>query len=625
MVSGFYRIASGIPKTHVGNPQANAKEIAVLYRTACAQKAAALVTPELSLTGATCGDLFDHPVLLDAAESALDVVRQETAGHKTLLVVGLPIRLRSRLFDCAVVLQNGHILGVTAKTYPANHRASYEKRYFRSALEFDGDSVTLCGEEVPFGNDLLFQAGKEFVFALEMLDDLRAVTPPSADLVLQGATVLLVPGAEPETANAFYQRNDMLAATTKRLSCICALANAGVHESTTDGVFSGEAAIYEDGECLAVNPRFEREGAFIYTEVKPAWREYERRTWSEFNDCAPSQPCRVVEAAVVPQATTLKVRSFDAQPFVSEGFCCDEVMMLQASALAHRMEVTHTKSLVVGLSGGLDSTLALLVCVAACDLLGLSHKTITVITMPGMGTTSRTHDNARDMAKELKTNFREIPIGDAVRQHFKDIGHDPKVTDVTYENSQARERTQILMDVANELNGIVIGTGDLSEIALGWCTFNGDHMAMYSVNADVPKTLIRRIVASYADYASKKLAAVLRDILDTPVSPELVPGGNQKTECILGSYDLHDFFLYHLIRHGETPENLLGLAQASFDAKEFPAAEIKRVLQLFLKRFFTQQFKRNCSPDGPKVLSFALSPRGDWKAPSDADATLWNL
>lgn len=628
MLNGFYRIACGIPQAHVANPVANALEIAALYRAALANGAAALVTPELSLTGATCGDLFEQPALLEAAESALAKLVGETAGHSTILIVGMPLRIQCRLYNAAVVLQNGGILGVCGKTYLANYRSAYEKRQFRSVSEHDGGDIILCGEPVPFGNDLLFDAGNDFVFSCAMLEDLRAVIPPTADLALNGAKLFFCLGADAELAGKSVARAAMLSAHARQLSCICALANAGVYESTTDEVCSGHALVCENGDLLAENPRFEREATLLYTEVNPGWMEHQRRCWSNFNDCAPITSSRTVPTDPVPQATALKYRTIGAFPFIPADPAAmhersREILSIQSAALAKRMEHTCAGSLVIGLSGGLDSTLALLVCAEACDLLKKPRNFITAITMPGMGTTSRTHDNAKEMALALGTDFREIPIRDAVLQHFQDIGHDPAELDVTYENSQARERTQILMDLANELGGMVIGTGDLSEIALGWDTYNGDHMSMYAVNADVPKSLIRHIVEDYAAHCEPRLAAILRDVNATPVSPELLPGGTQKTEGILGSYTLHDFFLYYFMRYAESPANLQALARCAFSPEEFPEEEIQRALQLFVRRFFTQQFKRNCSPDGPKVGSIALSPRGDWKMPSDAEWTPW--
>ncbi len=627
MLQDFYRIASGVPRVTVANPRANADEILRLYAAASAEGAALLVLPELALTGYTCGDLFEQRPLLESAQRELARIIHATAGNPMVLIVGTPVRVRSRLFNTAAVIQNGRLLGLCGKTYLPNYREFYEKRQFRSINEFDGQEVEFAGFTVPLGNDLIFDAGKDFVFSAELCEDMWAVVPPSANLALNGAKLLFNLSAGPELAGKAQYRASLVSGLSARYSAIYALAGAGVHESTSDLVFSGHAMICENGRMLAENQRFEQDGALLFTECRPAWMEQQRRSWTSFND-VPRTPCRVIKADAVPQCTTLKYRTIAPHPFVPERADdrtarCKELFNIQATGLAKRVAHTGAKSLVVGLSGGLDSTLALLVCAQCCDLLKLPRTLICAVTMPGMGTGKRTHDNAVGMAREIGCQLREISIKAAVEQHFADIGHDPDNLNVVYENSQARERTQILMDLANELNGLVVGTGDLSEIALGWSTYNGDHMSMYCVNCGIPKTLVRYLVEYYAaNTQSHALAAILRDVNDTPVSPELLPGGNQHTESILGKYDLHDFFLYYFLRYSENPENLRALALYAF-GDTVTLQQVDDALALFVRRFFNQQFKRNCMPDGPKVGTIALSPRGDWRMPSDASRDIW--
>ena len=612
----------------VANPQANADEVIRLIHAAQKNHCAALVLPELTLTGYSCGDLFEQRVLLQKAEQALACVLTATKNSSMVVLVGMPVRVQSRLFNTAAVIQNGRILGLAGKTYLPNYREFYEKRHFRSVREYDGTPITLCGQTVPLGNRLVFDAGNDFVFGVELCEDMWAVIPPSASLALGGAKLIFNLSAGPELVAKAQYRKSLVTGLSARYACIYAFAGAGVHESTTDLVFSGHAMISENGRILSENERFEQAGALIFAEVKPAWMEQQRRAWTSFND-VPSEPVQRIAVAPVPMVSSLKFRALPPFPFVPANTTdraerCQEIFSIQATGLAQRITHTNAKRMVVGLSGGLDSTLALLVCAKCCDLLKLPRHAILAITMPGMGTSGRTYDNACNLAREVGAELREISIKKSVLQHFKDIGHAPDNLNVVYENAQARERTQILMDLANEVGGLVIGTGDLSEIALGWSTFNGDHISMYAVNCGVPKSLVRYLVEYCASISETRLAATLRDINATPVSPELLPGGNQKTEGILGSYTLHDFFLYYFLRYSESPENLQALAEHAFHG-QFKKAEIKRALELFVRRFFNQQFKRNCMPDGPKVGTIALSPRGDWRMPSDASAEPWNL
>lgn len=629
MIHGFYRIAAGVPKLHLADPAANAAEIVSLYERAAAGGAAVLVLPELAVTGATCADLFEQQALLDAAMKALETIAAATAGRETILIAGMPVPVRSRLYNCALVLQDGRVLGAAGKRVIPDCRTAFGQRQFRSVAEQDDTVVTLLGEPVPLGDDLLFDAGGKFQFGVEIGTDRNMVVPPAADLALAGAKIIFNPSAEPETAGAARRRQAQIESLSARYSCVYAAAGAGIREAATDAVFAGHALICENGSCLAQNQRFENDGALIWAEIAPAWMEQQRRSWSSFNAEVPTVEPQRIACRALPEITELKYRQFETMPFVPKDEAarierCQEILTFQAAGLARRVEHTHSKRLVVGLSGGLDSTLALLVCSECCRRLQLPPDFICAITMPGMGTSGRTYNNACELAREIGAELREISIKDAVLQHFKDIGHEPSRLDVVYENSQARERTQILMDIANELGGLVVGTGDLSEIALGWSTYNGDHMSMYCVNCDVPKTLIRWMVECYARQAGGKLGALLHDINETPVSPELLPGGSQETEGILGSYTLHDFFLYYFIRYAQDPEQLLAIACRAF-AGVFPETEISRVLGVFLRRFFTQQFKRNCAPDGPKVGSVALSAHGDWLMPSDAGWTPWKL
>ena len=628
MLRGFYRIASGVPKTAVADPVANAEEILRLHAQASAAGAAALVLPELAITGYTCGDLFEQRRLLECARQQMARIIAATSGNPMVLICGVPVRAGSRLFNAAAVIQDGRLLGLSGKTYLPNYREFYEKRQFRSVAEFDGGVVEYAGFCVPMGNDLVFDAGDDFVFGVELCEDMWAVIPPSANLALNGAKLIFNLSAGPELAGKAQYRARLVGELSARYSAIYALSGAGVHESTSDLVFSGHAMICENGRMLAENPRFEQSGTMVLADCKPAWMEQQRRSWTSFNDVPAPGRCRRIQTAPVPQCSQLQHRDICPHPFVpadadDRAARCRELFAIQATGLAKRVAHTGARSLVVGLSGGLDSTLALLVCAKCCDLLKLPHSTICAVTMPGMGTGTRTHANAVGMAREIGCQLREIPIGAAVAQHFSDIGHDPENLNVVYENAQARERTQILMDLANELNGLVVGTGDLSEIALGWSTYNGDHISMYCVNCGIPKTLVRYMVEYCAANAgSEKLAAILRDVNDTPVSPELLPGGCQHTESILGKYDLHDFFLYYFLRYSESPENLEALAAKAFGQSVTPKA-VTEALQRFIRRFFTQQFKRNCMPDGPKVGTIALSPRGDWRMPADASSAPW--
>lgn len=624
----FYRVGLVSPRVVVGNPQANAQAILEAYRAAVAGGAHIVLTPELSLTGYSCGDLFGNAALLRETESALDWLLEEMVGVslEVVLVVGLPVLVGTRLFNCAAVLHAGAIHGLVPKETLANYKEFYEKRNFRSGSEGKMQSVIYCGQEVAFGADLLFDVNNDFRFGIELCEDAWALTPPAVGLVKGGAHVILNLSASPEMIGKAAARRELVVGQSSRLACLYAYAGAGIGESTTDLVFGGHllAACY--GKLLAENQRFERKAEPLYADFNPVWIDTLRRQETSFNEAPFDDHYRIVELAEMLHEVDGQFAGLSATPFVPADIAhkqerCAEILEIQLAGLAKRFEHTKSRRLVVGLSGGLDSTLALLVCTRMCERLGLPPTTVLGITMPGFGTGERTRGNVDRLAEALGIELRCIPIAKSVEQHFADIGHDPKDLSTVYENAQARERTQILMDIANGCGGLVVGTGDLSEIALGWSTFNGDHMAMYSVNCGVPKTLVRHIIEVVAQNAAPTLAETLRDIIATPVSPELLPGGTQETEQILGPYELHDFCLYYFIKYALGREELLELANA-FWSTHYSEAIITDTINRFLQRFIGQQFKRSALPDGPKVGTIALSPRGDWRMPSDAACSL---
>lgn len=631
---GFVKVAAGIPLVRVGDPAHNAAQLEALIREAAAQGAQVVVFPELCLTGYTCGDLFLKPFLAQAAERVLGALLRRTESLDVVFLVGLPVVAGNVLLNAAAVCFRGEILGVIPKTYLPNYKEFYEQRWFASSLEWGGGEVELCGQPVPAGTDLLFEAAG-MKFGVELCEDLWAVVPPSSRAVLQGADVIFNLSASNALAGKHAYVRELVAQQSARGLCGYVYASCGFGESTTDVVFGGNALIYENGTPLAFSERFSMQAQLITGEIDVERLRAERLTNSTFRQDAAfeaAEPYEVIESGLAPLPVTHLTRSIAPLPFVPKGSRldenCQEIFNIQTTGLATRLLHAHAKTAVIGVSGGLDSTLALLVCAKTFDKLGLSRKGIIGVTMPGFGTTDRTYQNAQVMMKSLGITWREVDIKKACRQHFADIGHDEKVKDVTYENVQARERTQILMDVANQTGGIVIGTGDLSELALGWATYNGDHMSMYGVNAGVPKTLVRSLVLWAARHeTNKKTKAVLEDIADTPISPELLPADKhgkiaQKTEDLVGPYELHDFFLFYFLRYGFGPGKIYFLAKQAFE-KKFSAAVIKNWLKVFFRRFFAQQFKRSCLPDGPKVGAVALSPRGDWRMPSDASADAW--
>ena len=593
-----------------------------------------IVFPELCLTGYTCGDLFAHHLLLESAEMGLIQILNNTRQLDIISILGMPVPLNGMLLNTAVVIQKGKVLGVVPKTYLPNYKEFYEKRWFTSATEAGETTVRLCGQNVPLSSRLLFDTAGA-TFGIELCEDLWAPVPPSSMLALQGADIIFNLSADNEGVGKHAYLRSLIAQQSARCIAGYVFSSCGFGESTTDVVFAGNALIYENGSLLAAGRRFSFDEQVVISEIDVEHLRTERRVNTTFASCRAGMVSggfpHIATDYVNPRDLQL-TRTFNPHPFVPQGAAlderCEEIFSIQVSGLAQRLLHTHAKSAVVGISGGLDSTLALLVCVQTFDKLGLSRKGIIGVTMPGFGTTDRTHTNAVDLMESLGVTAREVSIKAACLQHFKDIGHNPEVHDVTYENSQARERTQILMDIANQTGGLVVGTGDLSELALGWATYNGDHMSMYGVNASVPKTLVKHLVKWVAghsvDEASRR---TLLDIVDTPISPELIPAdenGNirQITEDLVGPYELHDFFLYYFLRGGFAPSKIYFLAVRTFKGV-YDEETVKKWLQTFCRRFFNQQFKRSCLPDGPKVGSVSLSPRGDWRMPSDASSGVW--
>lgn len=629
MRQGFIKVAALTPKVTVADTQANRKEICRLMDEAEAKGAKILVFPELCITGYTCGDLFYQQVLLREAKKELLAIAKYTQRKDYLAFVGLPLEYNGKLYNVAAAVTQGKVLGLVPKTHIPNYNEFYERRHFAPGMKqpvpvaLDEDTV------VPMGTRVLFQCRQmpELKIGAEICEDVWAPNPPGVEHALAGATLLVNLSASDETTGKDMYRKSLVTGQSGRLICGYVYCSAGDGESTQDVVYSGHNLIAENGTLLAESRRFCNES--IYTELDMIRLNEERRRMSTF--MTSDESYINVEFSLKEEKTEL-TRFVDPAPFVPGNKIdrekrCEEIFMIQAMGLKKRLEHTHAATAVVGISGGLDSTLALLVMVKAFDLIGKDHKDIVAVTMPGFGTTDRTYDNAVSLIKSLGATFREVSIVDSVRVHFKDIGQDEAVHDVTYENGQARERTQILMDIANKSGGMVIGTGDMSELALGWATYNGDHMSMYGVNASVPKTLVRHLVCYYADTcADETLQKVLYDVLDTPVSPELLPPEDgkisQKTEDIVGPYELHDFFLYYILRFGCTPKKIYRLANYAF-AGTYDTETIQKWLKTFYRRFFSQQFKRSCLPDGPKVGTVALSPRGDFRMPSDACATVW--
>ena len=629
MRHGFIKVAPATPDIRVADVDYNKGQIIKQMDEAAEAGAKIIVFPELCITGYTCSDLFLQDILLNSAKKALVEIAEHTKNLDALVFVGVPIAVGGELYNVAAALNHGNILGFTTKSFLPNYGEFYEMRQFRPGPK-KAEKILFGGKEIPFGPQLLFVENQmaNLIVSAEICEDVWSPVPPSIEAAREGATVIVNCSASDETIGKASYREALISGQSARLISGYIYANAGEGESTTDLVFGGHNLIAENGTILAEAKRFSN--GIIYTEFDVQKIANERRKNTTFTETQEHVLPRIPFG--LEQTETILTRTFPSRPFVprddqERAKRCEEILTIQAMGLKKRLAHTHAKSAVVGISGGLDSTLALLVTAKAFDALGLERSGITAVTMPCFGTTDRTYQNACKMSLKVGATLREVRIGDAVMQHFKDIGHDPQDHSVTYENSQARERTQVLMDIANQTGGLVIGTGDMSELALGWATYNGDHMSMYGVNASVPKTLVRHLVHYYADTCEDpSLKEVLYDVLDTPVSPELLPPKDgeiaQKTEDLVGPYELHDFFLYYFLRMGYEPGKIYRIAKLSF-AGEYDDETIYKWLRTFCWRFFSQQFKRSCLPDGPKVGTVALSPRGDWRMPSDACVALW--
>jgi len=651
---GIVRAAAVTPVLRVANPDFNTEEIIKLAKEADQNGAGIVLFPELCISGYTCGDLFYQDFLYSKSMDGLKRITEATEKLSAVVVVGFYMRLENNLFNCAAFLQNGKIKGIVPKMFLPNYKEFYEARWFASGYRIAESikSVNLFGNEIPFGHLIFADEENDLKLGIEVCEDLWVPIAPGSFLSLNGAHILLNPSASNETvAKSDYRRNLVSMESAKNICCYV-YASSGVHESTTDLVFGGHNLIAENGNILAESRIFERGSKITYADLDYERIKFERSYGQNFEESTSAYSNRIgIQKVILSPVRLLDInqdtlrRIYQKNPFVPSDPAtvdqrCHEIFSIQAAGLAKRMEHTRSKKAVVGISGGLDSTLALLVCAETFKLIGKDPKDIIAVTMPGFGTTGKTYNNAQTIMKLLGADLREISIREAVLQHFRDIGHDPSVHDITYENSQARERTQILMDIANKEGGLVVGTGDLSEVALGWSTYNGDHMSMYGVNASVPKTLVKFVIKWVMEHRlsgpnedkgysldNELLRKTLQDIMDTPISPELLPPDEtgeiaQKTEDTVGPYILHDFFMFYTIRFGMSPKKLLYIAKSTF-ADEYPEEFIKKWLAVFYRRFFSQQFKRSCIPDGPKVGSVSLSPRGDWRMPSDADPSQW--
>lgn len=637
---GFVRVGAAIPKLKVADCSYNTSEILNIIEDAVRKKVKVLVFPELSITSYTCADLFMQTSLISSSLNALEKLLAHTKNLDIFIAVGLPLKVDDMLFNCIVAIHKGSLLGVVPKTYLPNYSEFYEKRWFSSSTDVKSKEIRLCSQIVPFGNDLIFECENNptIKIGIEICEDLWAPIPPSSILAMRGATILLNGSASNEIVTKHEYRKNLVASQSASTIGAYVYSSAGIGESTQDLVFSGHSMICENGSILSESKRFSKDNQLIISDIDTEFLSGDRcknTTFMSFiNNNTYIPEFRKISFNMNIESDENLYRFVNPQPFVPKNDLklnerCEDIFNIQLNGLAKRVNHTKAKHLVIGISGGLDSTLALLVAVKACDFLSLNRKTIIGVTMPGFGTTDRTYNNAINLMKSLGIELREISIKDASIQHFKDINHDMNIHDVTYENTQARERTQILMDIANQENGLVVGTGDLSELALGWATYNGDHMSMYGVNAGVPKTLVRALVSWVANSGEldDESKDILHDVLDTPVSPELLPPDkegniNQKTEELVGPYILHDFFLYYVVRCGFSPKKIFYIAKIAFK-DEFDDNTILKWLRNFYNRFFSQQFKRSCLPDGPKVGTISLSPRGDWRMPSDAMNTVW--
>lgn len=625
---GYVRCAAASLKMEVANPRWNEQEMEHVIAEAVSNGVAILVLPECAMTGYTCADLFFQKTLLEETEHQIAKLKKFLEGKEIIVAVGAPIQIENKLYNMGIVLQNGHILGMVPKTYLPNYNEFYEQRWFASSTDLKETEIEFLGEIVPVGKDLLF-GNQNTYFALEICEDLWSVTPPSDTYALNGATILLNLSASNETIGKKEYRENLIKMHSAKQISAYVYASSGPLESTTDILFSGATLIYENGSKLAEGKRFQFDNTLTIGDVDVEKLLHDRMKNTSFHTNQ-LEPVRKIHCSI--PATNQPIRrTYAKYPFVpsnpnKRNERANEILTIQSCALARRLKHTGRKKCILGVSGGLDSTLAYLVILRAFDILKIEPQNLIAVTMPGFGTTDRTYQNAKELIRKTGATLREVSIKDACILHYKDIGHDAGNHDVTYENTQARERTQILMDIANQENGLVIGTGDLSELALGWCTYNGDHMSMYAVNTSIPKTLVRYLV-EYEMQNNETLHDVLKSILDTPISPELLPPSKdgkilQKTESKIGPYMLHDFFLYHFLRNGFSTKKIFYLAKETFK-DDYEEEELRKWLTVFMKRFFSQQFKRSCLPDGVKVGSVSLSPRGDLRMPSDATSRIW--
>lgn len=634
MKFGFITVAAAIPSVKVADTEYNIKQIEDFVAQAEGRGVEIIVFPELSVTGYSCQDLFLQQLLVEQAEVAVMQLLDFSRKLDIICIVGAPVNISGSLYNCAVVIQHGIILGIIPKTYLPNYGEFYEKRWFTSSKNLKPTDIRYAGNSVSITpGPTLFRTSDNALFGVEICEDVWAAEPCSNKLALAGADIIFNLSASDELIGKHIYLMNLLSQQSARTISGYVYSGCGFGESTQDVVYGGNALIYENGTLLSESKRFSFKPQMIVNQIDIEKLRVERQKNTTFVNCRDDSNAVIKQTAVVQPKNFSLLREIDALPFVPDDndmeHSCNEIFSIQVAGLAKRIMHTACKHLIVGISGGLDSTLALLVCVKTFDKLGMNRKGIVGVTMPGFGTTDRTYNNALSLMNSLGVTIREISIADSVKVHFNDIGHDISVHDVTYENSQARERTQILMDLSNQLKGMVVGTGDLSELALGWATYNGDHMSMYGVNAGIPKTLIKYLVRDVAYNAvDEKSRNTLLDIIDTPISPELIPAEEdgtikQKTEDLVGPYELHDFFLYYFLRFGFRPSKIYLLARKAFDAADYKDDTIKHWIKVFFHRFFTQQFKRSCLPDGPKVGSVSLSPRGDWRMPSDASSALW--
>ncbi|MGN1375975.1 MAG: NAD(+) synthase [Prevotella sp.] len=639
MQNGYIKVASAVPSVRVADCDYNIQQIESLIAQAEGKGVEIIVFPELSVTGYSCQDLFCQSILVEQTETALLKLLDFTRQLDIISIVGMPVKVGDKLLNCAAVIQKGDLLGIIPKQFLPNYGEFYEKRWFDSSADICPTEVRIAGRKITVSNQpTLFRTYGGVDFGIEICEDLWSPVPPSNVLTLAGAKIIFNLSASDELIGKHAYLTSLVSQQSARTISAYVYSCCGFGESTQDVVYGGNAMIYENGRSVAEGERFCLSSQLVISQIDVEMLEKERMFNTTFRSAANIKDVRIIEAHGISSKDFELIRTVNPHPFIPQSedmtAACDEIFSIQVAGLAKRLTHTNSNTVVLGISGGLDSTLALLVCVRTFDKLGLPREGVVGVTMPGFGTTDRTYNNAISLMRSLGVTIKEISIRAAVEQHFSDIGHDINVHDVTYENSQARERTQILMDLANQLGAPVIGTGDLSELALGWATYNGDHMSMYGVNAGVPKTLIRYLVNHVADtIGDEKSKAILLDVIDTPISPELIPAdedGNisQKTEDLVGPYELHDFFLFYMLRYGYRPSRIYMLAKHAFDGHNPSAGvynddTIKHWLTVFCRRFFSQQFKRSCMPDGPKVGSVSLSPRGDWRMPSDASAAMW--